>query len=399
MSKDYKRGLNDTDFKKGLDLLIRKVEVNDIDWQDIVDELGLDIHRDVLRKAFQAPFGGYAIHKYMEENKVNNSEDEVIKEYNEKIREFEIKKIQFQDQKREYRALLRADAKLQHIKETLIEEIHKINKQYPIQYKEIFMDTTSKTHAVLMLSDFHYGVEIDNYWNKFNKEVFDIRLTELLDKTIKYCKRHEVNTLHLELLGDLVNGYLHLTSRVENEENVIQQVTELSEKLGEFISELSKHIPNIKIYAGTGNHGRCTPNIKQSIATENFELLIPWYLQARLVNLDNIEFVKNKYDQDIIVYEFLNETIFSVHGHQDRIATVMNDLPKMIRRFPTEIHQGHIHHHYEKEEHDIEVVVNGTLSGTDDYAKGIRKHGTPFQKLMIYTEEGKECTYKIKLKG
>lgn len=65
---NYKRGLGDEEFKKGLDLLIRKVEINDLDWQDIVDELNLGIHRDVLRKAFQAPYGGYAVYRYRFEN-------------------------------------------------------------------------------------------------------------------------------------------------------------------------------------------------------------------------------------------------------------------------------------------------------------------------------------------
>lgn len=139
--KEYKRGLSDTDFKKGLDLLIRKVEVNDLDWQDIVEELGMDIHRDVLRKAFQSPFGGYAIYKYLEENKINNSNDKIIKEYNEKIREFEIAKIQVQDQKREYRNILRADAKLKHIHNTIKEEIHKVNRDNPLSYKETEKNT------------------------------------------------------------------------------------------------------------------------------------------------------------------------------------------------------------------------------------------------------------------
>lgn len=38
---------------------------DDLEWQDIVDALNLNIHRDSLRKAQNTAFGGYAIYKYM----------------------------------------------------------------------------------------------------------------------------------------------------------------------------------------------------------------------------------------------------------------------------------------------------------------------------------------------
>lgn len=393
--KEYKRGLSDVDFKRGLDLLIRKVEVNDLDWQDIVEELEMDIHRDVLRKAFQSPFGGYAIYKYLEENKINNSNDDIIKEYNEKIKELEIAKIQFQDQKREYRNILRADAKLKHIHNTIKEEIHKVNRNNPLNYGET-EKIQGNNHAVLLLSDWHIGLEVDNHWNKFNIGVAQNRIQELLNKTITYCKRHEVNTIHLELLGDLINGIIHLTTRISNEEDVIRQVMITSEILSNFINELSKHIENVKVYSTIGNHGRVSANIKESLDVENFEKLIPWYCSAR-IDKGNVEFIESDIDDSILVYKFLNETIFSIHGNHDKLTSVVNDLSKMLRIFPTSVHLGHLHHHYEKEEYDMEVVVNGSLSGTDDYAKNIRKSGRPMQKLMIYNAEGKECTYKIKL--
>ena len=82
--EDYKRGLSDEEFEKGFQMLLQKVEQNNIDWQDIVDELGLSLHRDVLRKAFQSPFGGYAIYRYLQEKqerKVAENTTEVENKY------------------------------------------------------------------------------------------------------------------------------------------------------------------------------------------------------------------------------------------------------------------------------------------------------------------------------
>ena len=170
----------------------------------------------------------------------------------------------------------------------------------------------------------------------------------------------------------------------------------VSELLCEFVTELNATVPNIKIYSATGNHGRCSANIKESLDIENFERLIPWYMKAR-INNSNIEFVDNEVDDNIIILRFLNEVIYAVHGHQDKFTSIVDNLSKMMREFPTECHLGHYHSYKETDDYDITVTVNGTLSGTDEFAKKIRKVGTPMQTLMVYSLEGRECTYKIKL--
>ena len=71
---------------------------------------------------------------------------------------------------------------------------------------------------------------------------------------------------------------------------------------------------------------------------------------------------------------------------------------KMFKIIPDEIHMGHYHTDMEMTEYDISVIVNGSLQGTDTFAKKIRKSGTPLQKLIIYNEDGNLCEYKIKLK-
>ena len=75
---DYLRGKSKEEFDKILKECIGKVEgKNDKDWQDIVDENNLGIHRDVLRKAFQAPMGGYATYNFLK-NKEQEEFDKII---------------------------------------------------------------------------------------------------------------------------------------------------------------------------------------------------------------------------------------------------------------------------------------------------------------------------------
>ena len=268
------------------------------------------------------------------------NDNQIIAEIEAKKIELEKEKVRFQDQKREYKAYLRADARFEHIKDTIREEIGKLNitKELDIPIKDIEVD--SEKEAVLILSDWHIGVVNDNYWNKFNLEIAKERISKLLAKTIEYCKLNKVRVIHIELLGDLVNGYIHVGNRIENEEDVISQTFTGAEILCEFIAELSKHMWKIKIYSSTGNHGRCSANIKESIELENFERIIPWYLKGRL-DSERIEMVENEIDSNIIIMRFLNEVIYCVHGHLDKPASVVNNLSQMHNEFPTERHSGH----------------------------------------------------------
>lgn len=361
---------------------------------DIINtELGANFQESYLRGIYTNYAKGYE--DCLESVAKDNGQD-MLNELEEKRLELEKEKIRFQDQKREYRNYLRADARFEHLVSTMKAEILQLNEIKPLRILNV-PEKYDNIHAVMINSDWHTGIKEKNYWNEISVEILRDRVEKLQNKVIRYCKQNKVSTLHLEILGDMINGIIHLGTRISNEEDVISQTMICAEILADMIRNLAENIYEIKIYSVTGNHGRCVANAKDSIDTENFERMIPWYLKSRLNNVANIEFCGNVYDDNIIVYDFLNETIFAVHGHEDRVGTVINDLSNMLKIFPTEIHMGHYHSYYEKEEHDMVVTVNGTASGVDKYAKHIRKTNKPLQTLMIYNSEGRECTYKIKL--
>lgn len=355
---------------------------------------GKEYSSDVARRMF---YGARNILEILDNEKIENiEEDSVIREIEAKKLELEKEKVRFQDQKREYKNYLKADARFEHLIDEMRKSINELNKNKPLANTYIKdFNYNNSTEAVLVLSDFHFGIKEKNYWNEISIDILKSRVNKLKDYTIEYAKRHNVKTLHVEILGDMINGLIHLGTRVSNEEDVISQSMHCAEMLAELLNDLALHIPYIKVYSATGNHGRCVANFKESLDLENFERLIPWYLEGRLEN--NVEIMDNIYEDDIIIFEFLNEVIFAVHGHNDKVGTAVNELSKMFKKFPTELHLGHYHSYYEKEDHDITTTVNGTASGVDKYAKNIRKTSKPMQTLMIYNEEGRECTYKIKL--
>lgn len=359
--------------------------VTDDKWQDIVDRYDLGIHRDSLRKAFgTTEFSGYDVYKYVMEN---NSDDSIKKE----IAELEKMKIQYQDQKREYKNYLRADARFEHLKAEMIKAIKDTNDIFMNDY----IDNGEERYACasLILSDWHIGLTINDELNVFSNQVAAERLQELRDKVIKYCKLHSVYQLNIELLGDLCQGYLHNSSRVFNEEDVISQTMRVSNMLAEFINDLSVYVPEIVVRSCIGNHGRCSANLKDSLQMENFERLITWHLQTKLQN-PNVKVMDC--DIDMIQYKNMNgDEIVCMHGNLDKPNQVVNNFVKMYRYIPQEIHLGHTHFYQENDEYDINVVVNGSFSGMDQFAKSIRKTSAPCQVLRIYGDDVN--TYKLKL--
>ena len=380
-------------------IILNKKEY-DLDYKELGDFLlGIDNNysSENMRKAY------YVLEKLftkIEEDGIKDIEDEeVLSKINEQILELKKEKVKFQDQKREYMSYLRADARFTHLVDTITTTVDSINDIKPLMVNDCERDNISVNdgHAVLTLSDWHTGISEKNYWNEVNVDILRTRVETLQNKMIKIIQTHNISTLHIEILGDMINGLIHVTTRISNEEDCINQIMIASELLSNLINNLSKYVNEIHVYSATGNHGRCVANYKESLDTENFERLIPWYLQTRLSNNEDVIFHDNEYEDNIIVYEFLNERIFAVHGHEDKVAQVISDLSSMLKIFPTELHMGHYHSYYEKEEHDMSVIVNGTASGVDKFAKKIRKTNKPSQNCMIYNSDGRECTYKIKL--
>lgn len=376
------------------------IDRQDYDYVEIYNAIfGIEISTTEARKRLS---GLRDLFEQLDNSELNNfSEDDLLQEIEEKKLELQKEKIRVQDQKRELSKLIRSEARFEHLVDVLRTEVQKANKEEPLlyTYKYSELDNEKVNEAVLICSDWHIGAKFDNILAQYNLDIAKQRIEELLCKTIDYCTIHDVKTLHIELLGDMLSGAIHISSKVEAEENVISQIMTLSRLLSNFIYELASKIPYVKVYTAIGNHSRLCPNLKDNQEGENFERLIPFYLKDRLEDVDNVRIEESaNLDDCIIQYKVLNTTIFGVHGDLDKPNAVVDNMIKMFKVIPEEVHIGHYHCDMEKTEYDIETVVNGSLQGTDTFAKKIRKSGKPLQKLRIYNEDGCLCEYKIKLK-
>lgn len=348
------------------------------------------MHPDTLRKA------AAGVRMVAEAGMLAGSDDQT--DY-EKV--YEAKK-QFYDQRREFNTLLVREAREEHLMNTLRDAAMHIGNEYPLLPKCIEPDETRKDEAVLVLTDWHYGMVSDNIWNEYNTEICRQRLGVLRDKVIERLLLHKVNVLHVFVLGDMANGAIHVTSRVSAEEKVVEQLMHVSELIAQFVSEMSNYVSDVKIYCTYGNHMRTVQNKHDSIHADNMERIIPWWLKERLRGCDRIEVCDTGRDE--IIRAVVNGAeVCGVHGDLDGGKDAMLVIGQLYERAygakMKYMFYGHLHSVDIKENYGITSIRAGGLCGTDEFAKNARLFSEPCQTLAIFSCGEIDALYNISVGG
>ena len=369
-----------------LQYLIDMVESEESNnWNKANYDLDANMHPDSLRKSFNVGrYCGYNVAKYYQ-NKIESDilSDEEFLRLQKLKDEIYKEKCKLQDANREKRKYLREESRLEtmleHMKECVLE-------LEPINFKKTTYSYGTNLEAVLMVSDLHNEAKVDNVYNYYDREVLIERLGQLKDKTISICKKEKVDYLNVELLGDFITGVIHGSTIAQAQDDVIEQVIGVSEILANFINELYKEIPNIKVYSVFGNHGRTSKGKSDRANKENFERLVPEFLKLRL---PHIKVIDSKYE-DHLVYKLRDgRLIVNTHGQYDAPNNAMSHFLELLKTDIFEIHMAHYHDYYESNG----VVVNGSIIGSDDYAISLRKNAKATQILRVY---GKDVScYKL----
>lgn len=312
---------------------------------------------------------------------------------------FKIKK-QVQDQRRELRNILTPDARFDNLTEKLIESANNLCQIKPLVFEDYAFNIGDK-EAVIAWADWHYGMITDNIWNRYNTDICKQRVAKFVSKAIKHIQLHGVKTLHIMLLGDAAHGSIHTGCRVASEEDACDQLMQSSEIMAEAINELSSYVSEVNVYATYGNHLRTIQNKNDSVHSDNMEKIVPWWLEQRLQNNHRVNIIKSDY------YEFLylsvcGYNIVGAHGDLEKFKqfglTVNTLFTKKYGKTIDYTVSADKHHIEEFETIGIESILVRSLCGTDEYANNHRLYSDPGQTLMIFTpEDGRECTYNIKL--
>lgn len=304
------------------------------------------------------------------------------------------------DQRREYNKLLTSDARAEHLTEYMIEAANNLNKQYPLlDISDKIND--GKKEALICLSDWHYGMETDNIWNKYNTCVCRNRISIFIKYAKKYLTEHNINTARIILLGDAANGAIHTTCRIKSEEDTCDQIMQVSEILAQVINEISSVVNNVIVYSCYGNHLRSVQKKEDSIHSDNMEKIIPWWLEQRLKDNKKVKVEYSNY-KEFTYMNILGKNIVCIHGDEfnfkDIGPTVNTLFTKLFGCSIDYTVSGDKHHLEEYGQYGIESILVRSLCGTDDYANGKHLYDKPGQTIIIFNDDyGRECTYHIPL--
>ena len=373
--------------------LNRKEPFNSMGWGEIVDYLELDYHPDNLRK------GAYFVKKYndyLNSNENNSISNEELYEKNLK-KEIEIKKMatKVSDMRNLVNRMTKEQSRFESMLECARDIAKGFNQSKPLLSNPPIIKSGDK-EGLLLISDWHIGLECSNHWNKFNTEIAKERLSFLKQRVIDICLHNDVNKINVCCCGDLISGIIHNNLRLENRENVVQQSILVVEMISELLTSLST-LFKVDFYYVVGNHERISANKNDSLDKENFGYFILEMIKYRCSNLMGLTIHENIIDDEIITFNIFDDEIVVTHGNNfGNLNTYIPKLTSMLGYVPDYVCVGHLHQHVEKTYGKTELIVNPSFSGVDSYAKNYGLVGKVGQKLMIFSKEyGKECTYNI----
>lgn len=403
----YERREGEVDFDYGLRLIEIKVEQkpDDLDWEDIVEAVGLDCHRDSLRKAASVtPYSGYAVAQYFKRKFAaadKPNQDEYLGELDFKIMEMRKETKRFYDQRREFHKLVDRLGREENLEDRLVDAAIALNEQLPLRVDKNVCYTYDDNEAILVFADWHYGMKTDNIWEKFNTEVCRNRVERLVETAVERIRLHRCRRLHILLLGDMAHGAIHTSARVASEELVCDQVMQVSEIIAQAVNALADEVEETVVHATYGNHLRTVQNKNDSIHADNMERLIPWWLEQRLGDRGDVVFPEAEY-YEFLYFDVCGYNICATHGDLDNVKNAGRTLNTLfVKKYGSEIDYVILadkHHKEEFEELGIESMIVRSLCGTDEYANGKRLYSTPGQLMMVFKPGiGADAYYQIKL--
>ena len=353
-------------------------------WEDIAD-----ISSQVFGTTYKE---GYFRRNYGDAVKLQEAEDQ----YEEKLLTLKKERVKLSDERCQNNAYIRRLAREDTIKEIALTYAEKMSSKKMLDIPE-FIDEPSKRDAILCISDWHYGIEVENALNKFSPEICKQRVSKLTSKTLQHCRAYGIKHLNLLNLGDMIAGRIHLQLRLESRIDTITQIMEVSEILAEMITKLSTEL-KVDYYSCTDNHSRLEPNKADSLELETLARITDWYLKSRLNNNPNVTFNANPFGPDIITFKCKGHNIAAVHGDADTPTAAATSIARLTRSTYDLVLLAHRHHFAADELNETLVVSNSSLLGVDQYSFRLRLSAQPSQNLIIVSEDNvTESIHRITL--
>lgn len=323
------------------------------------------------------------------------SEDDLLSEMELKRIELRKERQKYYDERAAYNKVLRDQARQEELREILERTIEAGN--LPSLEYEPFETYASDNDLLVFCNDLHYGETHKNYWGEYNSDICRKMLVKYLDEIIAIAETHNSENCYVVCNGDNCAGIIHMSIRLSSRENIIEQITGVSELLAEFLAELSAHFNNVYFTSVAGNHSRLDKK-DDAMISERLDDLVEWYLAARLQNFENIHVGwGEKIDPTMYLLDIRGNLMCGIHGDFDPSITNVTNLQVMVGRPLHAVLVGHRHTNMTGCVQGVKIIQSGSFLGTDDYCISKRLYGKPSQIVSVVGDNGIYCNYDIDL--
>ena len=289
-----------------------------------------------------------------------------------------------------------------------------------LQPSEGKSDPTRAT-LVTILSDVHAGERVEpnemQDYNAYNLDVTDFRLRRYFEKTIRLSRDYiagvSLEGIVLALGGDQVSGTIHDELSETNELSTFDTIMWLAPRIAAGIEMWAEEFPNVHVVSAPGNHGRDSkkPRFKGRSAHNADTMLtkILAFYFATKANVPNVTFdIPDSFDVDFPVYGFR----FSLeHGDNMRFSgtseigaygpvkrgTLRKGRQRQGEGRPMDYNLvGHFHQYIPAWSQGF--IMNGSLKGYDEYARGWKFTPEPPQQALLVVAPEYGITQDIAIK-
>lgn len=275
--------------------------------------------------------------------------------------------------------------------------LEKNPRKAPQDMVALFSDTHAGSRWRLSLTDGYSAYSFNTFCCRmahYAKEIVNIALTDR--------PKYGLNTLHIDSLGDTIQGVLRVEDEVTNEFQIVPAVANTTSVLFQWIVRLSEYFSNIVYTGKSGNHGRMTQKTEASRSLEvNFDTLINLQLRA-LVSAAGLQdrISVNVPDGQITTISRLGHRIRLMHGCTLSGGGGIAGLPlfsiarDMLRAYRKEVRAGSAgldviefaHFHTPCNLHNT-VLMNGCICGVNPWAFNKLGATDPPSQKVYFTGE------------
>lgn len=362
-------------------------------WDELAKEHGYQ-NGEALRCAFK---------KYRK-SKGELPSKEVVRDVtiDSKISDLDLKEINLKKERiklQDLRTSINKDIRILARKETLAELIKESIKDLsPINFKQPEHLYGEENEMVVQISDPHFGLTVDNEFEKYNEEVFLERLANYTLQILDIKKKEKINKCHLCFSGDVISGLIHENIVRNNQYGVVEQTKRFSEYASRLIEKLSSHFEEVIIHFVTGNHSRNNENKDKTENKDRYEIFVLEFMELRTSNLKNVRFQKSILDNTLAEFYIKENYCCLAHGDYDNAKNAPSKLFSLLDKKPNIIFLGHKHIFEILTIDRCKVITSGTWVTNDEYCNNHRYVGEPSQTVSIIGDKGLVCAYDVKLK-